>query len=339
MIKMKCPICGREKSPSLPFIEGICIECYLKKNPIEPIKLKIKKCKSCGSIFLKGKWEPPGTDELEVVESKEAEKVLRKRFRSYGFDVLVTNFEGSLRAQLFGREGTYSFPVNVTIEEEKSICPTCLAKKSGTYEAKIQVRSEGKVDKKTFREVMEIISSLPYEFREAIVSIDELREGFDINLREKSIAKMIASAIADRLGGEAKFTYKLISEKGGEKRTRLSISMRLPSTKSGEIIELNGEPAVVLKKEAEAAKVLVLSKRKEIKLSRIEKGSIHPFTGSIKEVTIEAVLPDRVIVLTEDFSTEEVNTSGVFGTPSVGDRYILVEHKSGKFLLSTNFLL
>ena len=336
---MKCPICGREKSPSLPFIEGICVDCYLKKTPIKPIKLKLKRCKSCGAIFLKGRWEPPATEKLETVEMKEAERELKKIFRAYGFEVVVTSHEGEFKAQLIGEEGMFSFPVTIVTEEERSLCPSCLAKRSGSYEAKIQVRSDGRVDRKTFKEVMDTISSMPYELREAVVSIEELKEGFDINIREKSSAKIIASALADKLGGEAKFTYKLVSERGGEKRTRLSISMRLPSEKSGDLVELNGEPALVLKKSGDIAKILLLSRRKEIKLSKIEKDSLRPFTGSVREVTVEAVLPDRVIVLTEDFSTEEVNNSGVFGKPASGEKYILVEHKTGKFLLSKELVL
>lgn len=330
---MKCPICGREKSPSLPFIEGICIECYLKKNPLKPIKLEIKRCRQCGAVFLRGKWEPFNQQKLVEYMSKEAERELRKRFRAYGFEIAVTEFEGRFTAHLFGKEGSFSFPIDVLLEEERSICPNCLAKRSGYYEAKIQVRGEGKIDRKTFEEVMEVISSLPYELREAIVSIDELREGFDINIRDKAEAKLIASAVVNKLGGTTKLTYKLISERGGEKRTRLSISVRLPHFKNGELIEFEGEPALVIKKKGEDARILILSRRKEIRLSRIEMEALKPFTGTAKSVTVEAVLPEKVIVMDEEYSTEEVPASNVFGEPVEKKSFVLIEHREKRYLV------
>jgi nonsense-mediated mRNA decay protein 3 len=338
-IVTKCPICNREKTPSLPFIEGICIECYLAKKPIEPVRLKIKRCKVCGAVFLKGRWEPDASERVEALAAKEAEKALKKRFGSYGFEAVVNWRGDKFKAQLFGNEGSYSMPIEVIIEEEKTICPTCLYRRSGSYEAKIQIRSNsGAVDKRTFDEVMKIISSFSYDVRSSVVSIDELKEGFDINLMDKASAKIIASAIADKLGGEVKTTYKLISEKGGEKRTRLSISLRLYSKKGGELVELNGEPALVVRRSGEPAKVILLPSRREIKLSKIEPNALKPFSGEAHEATLQAVLPDKVIVLLEDFSTEEVPISSVFGGTDMG-KYLLVESENGRFLIKREMVL
>ncbi|MEM3836880.1 MAG: NMD3-related protein [Fervidicoccaceae archaeon] len=336
---IRCPICGKEKSALLPFIEGICISCYLEKNPVEPITIKIKTCKSCGAIFLKGKWEPEGGRKLNSIIIREAERILRKKFGPYGFEVFVSSTGDSFKAQVFGKEGSYSFPIKVEIVEEKSICPLCLAKRSGVYEAKIQVRSnEGKIDKAVFNEVMRIISSLPLELRENVVSIDELREGFDINLKDKASAKILATAISNKLGGNMKLTHKLISERGGEKRTRLSISLRIPISRKGGIFEIYGEPAILMHKTGEPLRLYLLNRKREIRLNKVEQSNLKPFSGALHEVTVQAVLPERVIVLLEDFSTDEIPISSILGKLETGEKCILIEHKKGKFLVKKELI-
>src|SRR4030042_1236878 len=56
MVKPVCPLCGRES-------EGVCLDCFLEKKPIEAGEVEVRYCE-CNKVLFKGEW---GADEDKKV--------------------------------------------------------------------------------------------------------------------------------------------------------------------------------------------------------------------------------------------------------------------------------
>ena len=80
---MFCPSCGKEG-------KGLCIDCFLKKNPLRMKDIELQVC-GCGNTYFQGSWDHT----LEDVVDKLIEKNLiipdSVNLIDYSFESSVSN--------------------------------------------------------------------------------------------------------------------------------------------------------------------------------------------------------------------------------------------------------
>lgn len=334
MPTLKCPICGREESSSLPFVGGLCIDCYFKKHPLNFDKVVIKTCKICGRSLVKGVWEYLDEERIRSYVLSEMEKQIRKVVRPLGFNVYSQVAGEGGQFYVYNEKGAYAFEFPISYSIEYTICPECHAKKFGISEATIQLRTFSGPNDAELEKAMRLLNKLPGNLKESIVSVEEMREGIDIEISDQASAKMIASFISDKLGAEVKHSYKLVSEKGGRKRTKLSISVRLGKKELPPVVEFKGQPAAVIGYKGNEVRLYIFNERREVRITSREVENLKRFEGDAVEVTIHASLPSKVIVMEPDYTTHEVPISNIYGIPEEGEKGILIFYGKDYYLLT-----
>ncbi|AFH42809.1 60S ribosomal export protein NMD3 [Fervidicoccus fontis] len=330
-----CPICGREESKNLPFVGGICVECYLNKNPLEIKAITLNKCKICGKIRYKNDWIFANENFYSEIFAKEVEKNNKKKFIQFGLDLKAVPYKEKVLVTVQNEIGKYETYLDPIIDYKFTICPQCLARKAGSYDSVIQIRGTNKLDFEDKKIIMNLIEKLPYDLKQHIVTITENKDWIDVEIVGHEKARLIASFLSEKLGGETKQTFKLISTKKGERNSRLTISLRIDKRREvGEIVEHQGSPAVIIERTSRFLKLFKLKERKEIKLDLKEiRKNVKTFEGEIKSVTVQAVLPDRVIVIDDSYNVDNISFQNVYGEPSKGEKGRIVFTENDLFLV------
>ena len=199
-----CPKCGAKESDKI-FIGPFCIDCRPIKVRYNK-KIELKKCKRCGKIFFKGGWVPETKERID-------EKILRpvkgefdeKEYKDGKINLYI---KGRLAKQL---------PVD--FRYIYVICPECLKKSGGYYEAIIQVRGEKLSDIKR----MVRIVSRRLKRKTFIAKTEEKKEGIDLYVGS---SKETFEAMKD-LGIKPKITRKLHTQKQGKRIYRITFLIRV----------------------------------------------------------------------------------------------------------------
>ncbi len=253
-----CVKCGAEDSPENPIVGHLCLKCLIGEKELFEVKgsKHIVVCPICSSYMVDNSWVR-GTGDVEetihmlaerIVESNivpkepaeevvEVEKVEVERRRGGKYWAKVTavlSINGAKAKQ------TLYIPLNV----EKKPCPKCLMKSGKDYDAVLQIRSErGTVTEEELREAGELFAKVGSG--EDIVELVDQKEGLDVLLTSKEIAKRAAQLMRYNMGAKIIETHSVVGMRSdGRMRTRLTISIRLPSIKEGEGLLYHGEPAL-----------------------------------------------------------------------------------------------
>jgi NMD protein affecting ribosome stability and mRNA decay len=129
----------------------------------------------------------------------------------------------------------------VTINIEYSPCEVCTRKRSGAYEAIIQFRSlKSQISEEEKHQVYEIIDkTLRLErYKDAYISdIKEKTQGLDIYASSIGLAKSIATSAKELMAANIQESFKISGMKDGKKLGKFTLSIRLPSLNTGEIIQ------------------------------------------------------------------------------------------------------
>lgn len=233
-MKRFCPRCGREAERT---IKGICLECFLEKNPVLelPEELKFEQCRNCGKSRFKGKWLSPSKDELRgFIASRAKPRGLLKPT----IEVILAR-EGEFPLKATVRVGGKIEGENISLEREVCILPVqaqcdgCMRVSSYYHEAVLQVRfgerpsrqlraeTEDKV--RTFLEGLHSADSLA-----AVVDVKEDRKGFDVLVGGKRAARRTAEFLARKSGSKIKTSYTLTGvSKDGKEKKRFTFCVRL----------------------------------------------------------------------------------------------------------------
>ncbi|GAB6148159.1 NMD3-related protein [Stetteria hydrogenophila] len=260
-VARRCPRCGRE---GVEFIGPLCVDCYREVYGLArlPKRVDYVYCASCGAYKLQGAWQQPaGGPEEALVDYLTLLLTRRLRPTEHVDEAWI---EGVEPLQPFRGPGIYRARVRVgaraggvvayddvvvEVNAKPSLCPLCTAKATERgYEAIVQIRSsEGRLSKGLKRSVEAFLSRLKGKLGDAVVKVDERREGIDLYVYDHASARMIASKLRAAFMGKTVETYKLVGRKpDGSRRGRLTISVRLPDINPGDVVEVGGRPMLYL---------------------------------------------------------------------------------------------
>lgn len=195
-----CPKCGA-LSNTKKFFGDFCEDCYLKMIDIPlPPRISLPTCKLCGKVKLKG-WERFDEDALI--------KLVRKNTRTEYEELHVRPLTDQLYEAVFTiKKNSNYFQIRkeFLLQRINSLCDECCKRRSGYYEAIVQIRGENA--RKQFRKIMREI-----ERRTFVCRWVELDEGFDIYAGSK---KAVGEALSS-LNLKPKVSDKLFGVKDGRR--------------------------------------------------------------------------------------------------------------------------
>ncbi len=182
-IKHICIVCGKPA-----FLEGRCKSCILKKEIFNIKDFGLVICDLCGSFYSDRKWHEK-EDIKDVIKEHIKKRIQAEagaRIKKIGIDFKTAGnryiTKVLVEGVLHGLQKKEEKNLIVTTKYIK--CINCSKMLGGYYEAVIQVRGE---DAEKIMEYIEKI--LP---KDSVTRIEKRKEGYDIKLMNKGIAKKIA---------------------------------------------------------------------------------------------------------------------------------------------------
>ncbi len=278
---MKCAICGKDAVKN-----GLCAECYAKKNKMAvlPKKIKVIQCPKCMRVFLKNRWLK--MDFYEAVEYAVLDETrIDDAYSRIKIEVDVVGAgmaEVAVSGELAGKRVRERHKVRITIE--KKLCNLC----ASSYEAILQLR--GNNDK-----VEDMQNYVESHLREnvRITRIKAVKTGVDIYLNSRRFANSVARALNKAFGGIIRINKKLysVNHLTSKKVYRTSILFRAFPFSPGDVIKY-GRQIFLVKGFGKGVKVINLKtgKKDEIKFS-------DKFQVMKKEKTVIARRKPRVEVI------------------------------------------
>jgi len=201
-----CILCGKPAE-----IDNFCCDCWLKTRELFNIEgFEIIACE-CGSYYYKGEWRRfENLDEL-------IKQLVRSRIETGNeiVDVDVSLKKAGNVYTVTVRAKGYIKPCKKIKEEEKTIrvrvrwrkCERCRKILSNYYEAVFQIRR------------CEIPQEIANMISDYISKIEEQKNGFDIYLIDKKIAKKAVKRFKE-LGFKIKVSYEYVGIKKGKRLYR-----------------------------------------------------------------------------------------------------------------------
>ncbi|UXD22013.1 hypothetical protein IPA_00875 [Ignicoccus pacificus DSM 13166] len=258
VVRRFCVKCGALESPENPIVGGLCLKCLKEEKDLFEVKgsLHLVVCPVCGSYLVGSSWYPGADDAEETIawlaerlveqgikakEPAEEVELVSVRTRKMRGGKYVAEVTARVSVKGHWIEQTQIIPLNV----EKRVCEKCLKKSGGDYDATLQIRSErGTVTQEELREAGEWFSKV--NNGDDIVDFVERREGLDVLLASKEVAKRAAQLMRYNMGAKVVESHSVVGmSRDGRVRTRLTLSVRIPSIKEGEGFLLDKEPAIL----------------------------------------------------------------------------------------------
>jgi nonsense-mediated mRNA decay protein 3 len=234
MPKKFCIVCGRE---DVELIDRMCPSCYIKTKRLVvfPPVILGKICKICNAEWIDGKWVRLAETEYDAVRDVvlrylAKEMIIDRNVKDYRIDMIKKWKErgGGSFAEIVvgGKVGNQAFRLKKKVELRLtySICDDCLKRKSGYYEAIIQLRG-----KKEFSEEKRALfeSFFTNETVHSISDVKISRDGIDYYFINKTAAKRLISTITSIVNAEITESYENETIKNGKREAKLVISVRI----------------------------------------------------------------------------------------------------------------
>jgi nonsense-mediated mRNA decay protein 3 len=211
-----CHRCGAQA-----YADGLCREHFAEKHNLIELKprYEVTVCSRCGMVKLSNRWvawipENFIKDKMKVDGKLNEFNVFKEGKTAYRLEA-----DGLLSIGVPKHEEK-----KLIIHENRLLCPMCTRVSGGYYEAIVQLRGEN------IGEVMEAIDGLITKFddRKAFYRSKERREGLDLYMGSKNVAKKVANMLRGRYNAELKTSFKIAGFKEGRELRRTTISVRLP---------------------------------------------------------------------------------------------------------------
>ncbi len=308
-----CPMCGRS-SAEVPFIGNLCRDCFVKRYGVAraPESLDFSYCVSCNAHRDRGRWSAPYEDVRESLKDYiVAQLATRVRPVEPLSEVVIRDVElgdgTPPRVAYVKVEGAYgdvrvSDTIVVSITPRPTLCPICASRKTGLgYAAVVQVRSYPRPlsdDEYIVRLVRRLVTSLGDE----VVKVEELREGVDVYVRDRSSARTLAARLRAEAGAKVIETFK-----GGGPSSKLYISARLPTIKPGDVLDLHGRPMFYLTKTPHGFLLIDLDSgaRRVLSPEELWSADFRPYDGSnVRRAMLLSREGDRYVFTWEGGSLE-----------------------------------
>ncbi|MBN1324356.1 MAG: 60S ribosomal export protein NMD3 [Methanotrichaceae archaeon] len=244
-----CPRCG------LPSAEGLCPKCLLASTTLLscPRMVELVICATCGCQLVQGRWQ--------IVEIPLEELIFRAVRGSVGVHVDLMDAQidvsisqrGSTRylakvsveGRILGLEAKEECEIEVRLRREA--CDRC-SKMAGKYfEAVVQLRGSGRSPTQeeisTAENAAHQLAQSEYRRGDRLAFIQEIkptRGGVDMVVGSAQLGRQIASLLHETLGGNLRESSKLVGMKDGRDIYRITILVRLPRLRQGDIISIRG---------------------------------------------------------------------------------------------------
>jgi nonsense-mediated mRNA decay protein 3 len=248
-------------------IDGLCAECYRRAHPLVEVRspLKLLACKRCGSVQVPGGWKtiPQHPSDSEELIERQVEILLQQEVKLNADDVQIEYSEekildrvrhilvvasGSSDSSL--AEHSESYPVEVRFSY--ATCDTCAMMSGGYYEATLQIRAdERSITDKEADEIVSVVTDLTVakygkDVKAFVTEVSRDRYGLDFKIGSEHLCKRIADDLQQRYLAQRKQNYKLIGEdKGGKKKYRITILIRLQRFTLGDFLRIESAPCQV----------------------------------------------------------------------------------------------
>ena len=347
MLRRFCYKCGAVESEDNPIINGLCLNCLLKERELVTVKAnqKIVVCPVCGSYLVGSSWYPGSEDPEETIRWL-AERIIEQSISPARpaegvnlVDVGVRKVRGgkyfadvTVEVEVAGRKvrQALSVPLNV----EKRVCPKCLMKSGGDYEATLQIRSErGYVTQAELRNAGELFSKV--NSGEDVVDLIDKKEGLDVILASKEVAKKAARLMRFNMGAKVIESYSVVGmRRDGKVRKRLTLSVRLPAIEPGDGLLVDKEPAILTSIGKGKFRVHLLHQGKELSIDVDHWWSMRK-SGRIAYLHEKSLETAEVVEsnpLKVRLHGKEVFAEGPIGL-SVGEEVYVVNYKGRVYAL------
>lgn len=280
---MFCVECGKETDK---LHDGLCINCYLKKEEFfsPPKKLDVFVCKNCGALKLNKKWMKE-----DVIENF-LKKYVRKGVKDVKINFMPEKGEVIFKGVINGANIEKKKKIEVRVKN--SICDICSKIKGGYFEAILQVRGEESLTKKEIERIDDIVyKKLGEKSRAFITKREERHGGIDYYMGDKHFAADIAKILKEIFQAEMNISPSLVGKKDGKEVYRITYGIRMPAYSKGSYIEfeekvykikdigkkihlydlITGKDVYIYRKDMKKAKILDAEEKEAIVLSTKEK--------------------------------------------------------------------
>ncbi len=254
-----CVKCGKEVERD-EYIErySMCIDCFLKYRGVFVAKpvLHITICPRCGSWRLSGEWMKPAplNEVIRRVFLNEHHRFVDRDVEVLDLDVTgepIRVYKNRYRVEaellvLFNNVVERKIPTTIEYVLEKKPCPKCIAFAGKSHKALIQIRSEEGRLNSSDKQIIEKILSDPV-ISSDIVEITENKYGLDIKFYTLNIAKRTVNILSRLTGAKVIESFKptKYDPRQGSWKGIVTLSVRLPSIKVGDLVEYRDRPAIV----------------------------------------------------------------------------------------------
>ncbi len=231
-----CPGCGATEDEK-KFVGQFCIDCFLKDHPdiVKFKKMEIPVCVHCGRMKISGKWVEPS----ERILSSFILSHLKTDMNSVSLDIKELDVLPS-RISVVVRVCGYIDGDELCLEKELNIpikktqCPVCSRIHGEYWEAKIQIRGPKGEQEQALLDIESLAGSISKrDTRARMFRIEHRKEGIDVYLGSKKIARDLVKRLRNKFHAEVKRTRKLTGEDvhRGKRIYKETFSVRLGSAK------------------------------------------------------------------------------------------------------------
>jgi nonsense-mediated mRNA decay protein 3 len=320
-----CYRCGHEGE----LLDGLCKMCYAQLHPLFniPDEIKVEVCHMCGS-YKRRTWQDPKGRGLYEILDEIAYYATKDNLKTAHKNIDIEIIPQEPRQLPGGKKSRVEIPVKIIgtgklsgedeeRTEEKDIvvylimvqCPRCSRYMSNYYEAILQVRAMNRfLTEEERKELDDFVRNetdkrLRKDRMAFISKFIPQKEGLDYQIGSMGGARNVASAIKSKYGGKINETAKLVGvEKDtGKNQYRITIVVRIPEYKVGDIVEYNNKPhKVVSMNENKLYLEKLTDKREKISLqwSDAEKNTKLLKKGDeCPTATVISVSPNTIIAM------------------------------------------
>jgi len=336
-----CLRCGKKESDGEPLIDGLCVDCFIKERPIVsiPDKIDLIRCPVCGSLYMSGSWVPLSGSDEELILYYINEAVIKKgkthpAFKNIEAHVLsASNYRAELlvRSLFAGKLVEQVFVVNYKIDSR--LCPKCLSVKTRDYEALLQVRFVGEPTKEVKKKITKLLGSVR-SINSNITDYEELREGINVKFSNVSVARQAANYLQSVLGGYVKESWKLHGVVRGKRYGKLSIVLRIPQLRPGELVGFRDSLMEVLniQKDKLVLRDLARDEVLEVSIRSLTKGEfrlLNPSDYAVSECEVIDFKNSEVTAECTDGVTIKTRFPKYLG---VGEKIQIITYRDSRYV-------
>lgn len=258
-----CYQCGKKAA-----IESLCSECYSLKHPLVKVgsPLTILVCRRCGAVKVPGGWRkitPPTSDPEEIID-REIAILLEQEVKVLTKDIELSYTEekkldrvihillaatGKSHPSLPVHDETY--PLEIRFNH--GTCDSCALMSGGYHEAILQIRADDRPLTETEEtDIMDLVTDLTEakygrDTKAFVTETKRDRFGLNFKVGSEHLCRQIADKLESRYLAQRKENYKLIGQdRGGKKKYRITILIRLQKFTNGDFVKVEGIPCQIV---------------------------------------------------------------------------------------------